>query len=198
MCDVIIIYNILYINMKTIIFQCSPPNTGSTVLVNILYGLILQLKDKPIIFDFNNIYTSGDNLLDQEFTDDLLVIKTHNTDIDQIMSKYSNKYNLFFICSVRKDKNLLIDKKYKHYKNVIVFSFNSLNESKNNNIEDIVNKVYKKLKKILYIDLNINNGINRIVSMNNLYEKIKDKDFEYYDIFYHIHGSHRNKNLQQM
>jgi hypothetical protein len=186
--------------MKTIIFQSSPHHTGSTVLINILHGLIPKLKDKPVIFDFNNMYTSGNDFLDlnDKFIDNLLIIKTHNTDIDEIMSKYSDKYKLIFICSVRKDENQLIDKKYKDYKNVIVFSFNSLNESENNTIEDIVNRVYKKIKKLLNINFNIKDGINRIVSMNNLYEKIKDKNFDYYDTFYHIHGSHRNRYLQQM
>jgi hypothetical protein len=31
--------------------------------------------------------------------------------------------------------------------------------------------------------------------MNNFYEEIKSRSFKYHDDFYHIHGSHRNRDL---
>ena len=105
--------------MKTLIVQQSPPHTASTVLVNILYGLIPSLKNKPIDFrEFKNenypplIIT----------TNDITVIKTHTVnDFDKFMAKYSSNYKIYFICSERKERNIFIDDKYKSYNNVILF-----------------------------------------------------------------------------
>jgi hypothetical protein len=180
--------------MKTIIFQTSPPHTASTVLVNILYGLIPHLKDKPIIYIDNKESVLTNNNVQNIFNgNDLIVIKTHIINIDEWVTRYGKEYNLYFIASTRKDRNLLLDKKYKNYKNLIVFSFNSLNETENNTIYNIVKNVHDRIQNVLDIELNIENAVNRIVSMNNLYETIKGNDFKYYDDFYHIHGSHRNR-----
>jgi len=175
--------------MKTIIFQTSPPHTASTVLVNILYGLIPYLKDKPVFFMDPDKEFDFESIIDNDIT----VIKTHITDIDRLILKYGDNYNLYFISSVRKDRNLLLNKKYKKYNNVIVFSFNELNETDDNTIYDIVNRVHDRIKVIFNTELNIENAVNRIISMNHLYETIKENDFKFYDEFYHIHGSHRNR-----
>jgi hypothetical protein len=175
--------------MKTIIFQTSPPHTASTVLVNILYGSIPYLKDKPVFYMHDDIEFDIENI----FNNDITVIKTHITDIDRLILKYGDNYNLYFISSVRKDRNLLLDKKYKKYNNVIVFSFNELNETDDNTIYDIVIRVHDRIKYIFNIELNVQDAVNRIISMNHLYETIKENDFKFYDKFYHIHGSHRNR-----
>lgn len=174
--------------MKTLIFQSSPAGTGSTVLTNAIYGLIPDLKDKPVIY---NEKARHINL--NEIPGDIIVIKTHNTNIDELISMYQSKCKLYFICSERILKKIFINNKYRSYKNVIIFSFYELNETTTNSINNIIQNIHDKIKNILNIELNIENGVNRIVSMNNLYEQIKSKNFSYYDRFYHIHGSHRNR-----
>ncbi len=177
--------------MKIIIIQTSPPGTGSTVLTNAVYGLIPSLKDKSVIYiDFQ--YDEIDDKLYETYGD-IIVLKTHYDNINYLIEKYENKYKLFFLCSERIEKNKFINCEYKFYKNVLVFQFNELNESETNSINNIIENIYEKLKKMLDIELNIQNGIDRIVSMNNLYEQIKKNSFKYYDKFYHIHGSHRNR-----
>jgi len=170
---------------KTLIIQTSPQHTASTFLVNALYGLINELKDKKIIGDWVHNY-------DSYFTNTIL-LKCHDIDIDGFIKKYNEKYNLFFICSERKDKNLFIDNKYKSYDNVVVFDFNELNETETNTIPKIIENIYNKLKNILNIELNMENAINRINKMNQRYEEIKHKSFDYWDEFYQLHGSHRNR-----
>jgi hypothetical protein len=174
--------------MKTLIFQSSPEHTGSTVLTNAIYGLIPELKDQPVIYS-----QKAEDINLDEIPGDIIVIKTHNTNIDKLISMYQLKCKLYFICSERVQKNLLIDNKYRSYNNVIIFYFYELNETKTNSINNIIQNIHDKIKKILNIELSIENGVNRIVSMNNLYEEIKNKDFKFYDKFYHIHGSHRNR-----
>ena len=46
-----------------------------------------------------------------------------------------------------------------------------------------------------FMVLNYQQGHDRIVAMNSLYEKIKDKPFTYYEEFYNLHGSHRGRKL---
>jgi hypothetical protein len=168
---------------KTLIIQSSPAHTASTVLVNALYGLIPELCMENI--NFNNF--------DNFSNDKINVVKTHDINLDNLISIYENKYNLYFICSERTALNLLIDQKYKSYQNVVVFSFDELNETNTNTVSNILTNIYNKINNMLDIKLNIESGINRIVLMNKKYEEIKHLDFNYYDTFYHIHGSHRNR-----
>jgi len=175
--------------MKTLIIQYSPGRTGSTVLANALYGLIPSLSNKNVLFSYKLNFDDKLNL-----DDDIFVIKSHTKiTIDDYITEYNNDYKLFFICSEREELNLLIDEKYKSYDNVIVFSFDELNESSTNTVPMIIENIYHKINNKLNIELNIENGINRIISMNKLYEEIKHKDFSYFDKFYHLHGSHRNR-----
>jgi hypothetical protein len=175
---------------KKLIIQTSPHRTASTLLVNGLYGLIDCLHDKPIIY-CDNIFACNFDL----YTDyEIIVVKSHNTNIDEIIDKFADKYDLFFICSERKEINLFIDHKYKTYPNVIVFSFEELNQTNENNISDIIYNLCLKLNNVIGIKLNITNGINRIIQMNKRCEEIKNFDFYYVDKFFEIHGSHRNRN----
>jgi hypothetical protein len=176
---------------KTLIIQTSPHHTASTLLVNALYGLIPSLKDKRIVgfWEYN---------WEAEFDSDVIVLKSHNLDINWFIKHYSLFYNLFFICSERKEKNYYINPLHKHYKNVLFFDYIELNETKSNNLEQIIKNIILKVNKwIPNIQLNFNNGMSRIINMNEKYELIKNKPFTYVDDFYHIHGSHKNRKNTQ-
>ena len=176
---------------QILIFQTSPLHTGSTILVNALYGLIEQLKYQPILGDWDDLEK---RMIDE--SNNVLVIKSHNLDIDNIMEKYKDKYELFFICSQRPFKNKFINQKYISYNNVIIFNFIELNETENNTIPQIIDTIYEKLYKLLCnyeIKLNKESGIERIINMNKRYEKIKHNNFDYIDDFFELHGSHRNR-----
>ena len=175
--------------MKTLIIQTSPYHTASTLLVNALYGLIPHLSDKKIIGDWMKNF---DKIL-HENLDDIIVIKSHHTNIDQLIQKYKDKYKLYFICSQRIKMNYSIDRKYNFYNNVIIFNYIELNETENYNVAKIVQNIYNRIKNKLNIELNIESGINRVIRMNNRYNEIKNYPFKYIDPFFQIHGSHRNR-----
>ena len=177
---------------KTIIIQCSPPHTGSTVLVNILYGLIHY--NNPVIYiNFNNKPGYGiiNNLLKN---DNICIIKTHICNIDRLIN-HLNNYNLYFICSERDEK--IINKKYLSYNNVLVLNYNELLEANSNSVRNIVENVSSKLISFLPSHINLDNekAIQRINDMNNTYNLIKDKPFSYVNKFYHLHGSHRDRKI---
>lgn len=171
--------------MKKLIIQTSPGHTASTFLVNALYGLIPELTDKKIIGIWSHEW--------EKYFDEIIVIKCHNTNIDELIEKYKNNYELYFICSERIGKSYIIDEKYKSYTNVVIFSFEELNENSTNNLYNIINNIYYKINTILNIKLNIESGVDRIIKMNSRYEEIKHKSFDYVDNFFEIHGSHRNR-----
>lgn len=161
------------------IIQCSPVCTGSTLLVNILYGLISHNQEicvRDINIEINNKYK---------------IIKTHELNIDKWIEKYNNYFNLLFICSER--DNNIIDIKYKSYNNVIIFNYTELLETTENSLENIIDNIINKIKNKIDIYLDKNNALNRIIGMNKTYELIKDKPFDYIDDFYQIHGSHKGR-----
>lgn len=175
--------------MKTLILQCSPFHTASTLLINAIYGLIPELSNKRIYGEWNgNVNQNvGNNF------DDIIVIKSHNIEIDDLIIRYGNDYNLYFVCSQRKEHKYMIDDKYTNYKNIIIFDYEELNETSNNTVPYIVTNIYNKIRKVIPITFDLESGIHRIHSMNNRYKEIKDKPFSFIDNFYMIHGSHRNR-----
>lgn len=166
------------------IIQSSFPHTGCTLLLNILHGIICPLL--PI------------NWPTEEKIYNNIISKTHNTNFDQLIQKYSNSYDLYFIVSERDKK---YNEKYYNYKNILIINYSKLLVSDNNSLENIINYVYSELKLFLPYDImpKINekiikkNAIERIKNMNKLYEKIKDKPFSYWDKFYGLHGHHRER-----
>ena len=173
--------------MKTLIIQTSPLHTASTFLVNAIYGIIPELFDKRIIF--NNI--------NESLFKNIIAVKSHNINIDELINKYQKKYNLYFICSERRECNYMINDKYKKYNNVIIFDFDELNETVDNTLPQIVDNIYNKLKNVLVdVDLDKSKCIERLIMMNKKYEEIKHKKFSYIDNFFELHGSHRNRNFR--
>ena len=180
--------------MKTLIIQTSPKHTASTLLVNALYGIIPELFDKKIAKENQGVQNIEKNF------DNLIVVKTHKINIDELIENYGKQYNLFFVCSERNDKNLTIEKRYKDYVNVIAFDYNELNETEQNSLTEIVNTIYIRLndmfnKNLLDNDIKLdkNKCVERILQMNARYEEIKLLPFTYIDPFFEIHGSHRDR-----
>jgi hypothetical protein len=177
------------IQKNILIIQTSPMHTASTLLINALYGLIEETKDKKIIGTWHEDF--------KEKFDKVIVLKSHDLDIDNLIETYKNDYEVYFVCSERYEKNLYIEEKYKFYHNVVIFDYIELNETSENTIlniiDNIYNKVYKLLCKHQFIKFNKENAIKRIINMNILYNEIKNMSFDYVDEFYQIHGSHRNR-----
>jgi hypothetical protein len=172
--------------MKLLIIQTSPYHTASTILINAIYGLIPELFDKKIIGIWDNNF--------EKYFENIIVIKNHNINIDELINKYNQKYKLVFICSERLEKNYLMDQKYKTYDNVVIFDFNELNETSNNTLIQIIDNIYNKVQNVLSdIELDTTKCIERIKLMNIRYDEIKNEPFSYVDNFFQIHGSHRNR-----
>jgi hypothetical protein len=173
--------------MKTVIFQSSPYRTASTLLVNALYGLIPSLIDKRVVGAWEQTIDNS--------PDNIIVLKSHDLDIDKYIAEYGHKHNLYFVCSERIALNKMIPNNYKSYPNVCVFEYAELNETKTYTVPKIVQHIHDKLRGVFAsdIELHVDTGIQRVLAMNRKFEEIKDKPFTYVDTFYQIHGSHRNR-----
>lgn len=181
---------ILDYNKKILIIQTSPQRTASTLLVNILYGLFNETYNKKIYCE----WTSG---WKYNFRN-IFIIKTHNLNIDELIQKYSNYYNVYIYCSERKNLNLFIDDTYYDYENLFKIEYNELLETETNKLNDIISNVYSKIEKMVLnnnLKCNIENAIERIKKMNLRQKEIQLLPFDYIDDFFEIHGSHRNRNI---
>lgn len=165
-----------------LIVQASPMGTGSTLLTNILYGLILP--DQPVSY--------------QSLQEDTLILKTHTLDFDKLTQDLGEGRRIYFVSSERKENHLFINQKYKPWENVCVLNYGDLLEREDYSVEQIVDTVYDKLIDFLpkEIGLNKETAVHRVNDMNRKYEEIKHNPFSYFDTFYHIHGSHRDRSLQ--
>ncbi len=164
------------------IVQASPARTASTVLFNIIIGLIRpndSAHEATMIDECEWLYI------------------THETNLDVLTKSLKEKcLNLYFICSERVNKGRLIPKPYRDYENVLIFQFEELNTTEHYTVEYMVAYVYKKVREFLpdTIELDKNAAITRIHDMNRLYEEeYYDKPWGHCDNFYHIHGHHRNR-----
>ena len=182
--------------MDTRIIQSGYTHTGSTLLVNILYGFFCP--NKPVFIDDSNLNRVA--MLGSKTLRDLpsLITKAHRSDFDLIIEGYTGKYDLYFVVSER-DKPY--EEHYYKYDNVLLIKYDTLLETDRNPLNTIVKNVYEKLRSFLpqkiFPDIEekciLDNAVQRIKSMNELYETIKHKPFEYHDNFYMIHGSHRGR-----
>ena len=167
---------------KILIIQSSFMYTGSSLLVNILYGLIPSLHHR---------YISSEQVKNNQFIE---IIKTNNTNIDEYINKYKYLYKyIYFVCSEKNERKF--NPKYKNYNNVLIFNLDQLNETEEQPLEDIINNVHDKLLEMVQINLNKQLCINRINNMKLFYETIKERPFSYIEPFYHIHGSFSNINI---
>lgn len=165
--------------MKYRVIQASPEHTGSTVLANAL----TEIFDKGNAVFADDVSISNENI----------VTKTHNIDLKYWKEKYS-KFDLYFFGSHRKDHRMISDK-YTCWENVVIFDYEELLETNNYSVLDICDNIYKKVSNLIkgiHIS-SVEDMANRINNMNEVYKKIKEKPFSYYDKYYHIHGSHRNR-----
>jgi hypothetical protein len=174
--------------MKTLIIQSSFPRSASTLLVNALYGMTPGLEDKNVMWnDFNHYYNYN-------YDNDVIVIKNHNVNIDDIIHLFKNKYRLYFICSERRDAGERFESKYHTYKNVAIFDFNDLNETETNPLEHILQTIHSRVSRLIsHVAFNRLGGLKRVTEMNERYEEIAHMPFSYVDPLYQIHGSHRSR-----
>ncbi len=174
--------------MKTLIIQCSYPRSASTLLVNALYGMIPGLEDKNVMWnDFEHYYN-------YDYNNDVIVIKNHNVNIDDIIQMFKSKARLYFVCSERREANERFEQKYHSYKNVVIFDYNDLNETSTNPLERIMHTIHTRVSRIIpHIAFNKLGGLKRVTEMNERYEEIAYLPFSYVDPLDQIHGSHRSR-----
>lgn len=171
--------------MNAKIIQTSPPHTASTVLVNLIHGLL-----EP-----ESAVNWGKLNLGKK-----LISKTHEQNIDSIMQDLKD-YDLYFVMSERNDgkEQKLINQKFRKYENVLIFDYTELLETEDKSLQEICENAERKLTSFLpqVVMQQAKGGLEqmhkRISSMNERYQEIKNKPFSYLDPFYQLHGSHRNR-----
>ena len=173
---------ILQEKKPTIIIQTGNYRTGSTVLVNLLYGFIIPDTNVNFLSTYLDPFTTYS------------IFKAHEINLDILIDKYSDKYDLYFVLSERGGRITPYSTKKC---NKLVIRYEEILETSTNDIPTIVNNLYDKLRAFLpnEIPLSKESATKRINDMNAEYEKIKDEGFNHINYFYHLHGSHRNPEI---
>jgi len=170
-----------------VIIQTGHMRTGTTLLVNLLYGFMSPDEKIHCLWepdhDIHPFHTYN-------------IYKSHNLNIDGFIKHHSETHNLFFVCTERDNKK--INQKYKKYGNVLVFDYNEILETDSYNMNQIIDNVYDKLREFFpnSVTLDKETCIKRIEKMNEKYAKIENMDFSYVDDFFQLHGRHRNRDAK--
>ena len=170
------------------IIQSSPPHTSSTLLLNLIHGIISPQEE--IHWDTHSLIKK------------FLITKTHNTNIE-FWEKTYPQYKLLFIMSERNDSKVkkMIDSKYRQKSNVLVINYDKLLETNNNSIKNIVDYIFNEFNNFIPKELKPNKDDDlikddmekRVKKVNETVKLMKDKPFSKWDKFTGIHGSHRNR-----
>ncbi len=165
---------------RTLIVQASFPRSASTLLVNILYGLIIGLQDQAVIWnDFRNYYGP-------KITAPVTVFKTHETNLADLDYLFSKKYNTFFVCS---ERGRTFDDRLRSLPNVAILDYEDLN---NVPVPEVCERVHAVVSDMIpTMPLSIPNCIGRVEAMNRRVAEIADLPFSFVDSFYQLHGHHR-------
>ena len=173
-------------NQKPIvIIQTGHMRTGTTLLVNLLYGFLLPEEKIRCLWETHHNITP--------FHDKCNIYKSHCLDFDGFMQNHREKYNVFFVCTERDQKK--INEKVKRMSNVLVFDYNEILETEEYFMDEIIENVYQKLQEFLpkSITLDKETCRQRIEKMNEKYAEIENMDFSHVDDFFQLHGRHRNR-----
>ena len=165
--------------------QASPTGTGSTVLVNLIHGILAP--DEGIVWTVNASQA------------DSLIVKTHNMNFRR-WERSNWRKDVYSVVSERRPDRLLDRTDSVHHK-VLIVDFDTLNETPDHSLQDIAADFVTRLRAFLparaFPDLDdaalTARAVSRIKAMNEVYARISDQPFSVVDPFYHIHGSHRGR-----
>ncbi len=171
----------------------TPPRTGSTLLTNIIHGFFdpnapcsFGLRKRTIKF------ISGKE-------NNSVILKSH----DVKLINYPIAENCYIISSIRPEINKVVPPLKNKNSNILILDYTTdllyaspYSENNGKTLDDVIKNVASKIKEEFSIPIltsQINQAKDRVLKMNEAYEKIKHKPFAKFDEFYHIHGNHRNR-----
>ena len=168
-------------NTNIRIYQSSYFSTGSTLLTNLIYGFL----------DPDKSTGWGKNF------EEHICLKTHTVEMNTLLC--NKRYNIYIISSERRKK--YPKNYYKNTDKVLIIKYDEILETENNTLKQICTNICKKFLNFLPNEVQmsiseeetINNMIKRIQNMNKKIEELKDKDFNHFETFFGVHGSHRNR-----
>ena len=126
-----------------VVIQTGPMRTGTTLLVNLLYGFISPHDKIHCLWETHHDI--------QVFHNKCNIYKSHCLNIDEFMRYNQEKYDVFFVCTERDDKK--IDEKYRNMRNVLLFDYNEILETDSYTTDQIIENTYNKLLAFLPVSL---------------------------------------------
>lgn len=176
------------ISASPLIIIASEKRSGSTLLANIVAGLICKDSEIPFTARFSP------KSIPLPIIAKYPLIKTHNLDLQSWESRLKAlKRNCIFIIPHRGVNNLINNERISIDSNIIFCDYDEFTGQKQS-LRRFTAKLLKHLRSKGITPKSkrpVKDSINRITEMNYACKYIEDLPFNYVDVFYQIHGGHR-------
>mmetsp|Transcript_10777 Transcript_10777/g.22794 ORF Transcript_10777/g.22794 Transcript_10777/m.22794 type:complete len:260 (+) Transcript_10777:110-889(+) len=180
------------------IFVASKPDTGSTLLANMVLGLFDRADANQYFMHFDLQIVKprkGANI------DDTIVTKTHINDLDVVYTHFRDDYDrVFFIVPNRGHVHL--EERYcghPDYRHMVLCldydDFVFADESKmNDSISYVAKKIQDQFPYFANVELDEENSSKRLKEMAATLEAMKNLSFDASDQKFGVHGGHAGRN----
>mmetsp|Transcript_5360 Transcript_5360/g.9103 ORF Transcript_5360/g.9103 Transcript_5360/m.9103 type:complete len:267 (-) Transcript_5360:546-1346(-) len=179
------------------IFVASKPDTGSTLLVNMLLGLFdknLEAKVGFLHFDLTIVKPEGAHI------DDTVVTKTHIQDLDVLSTHFQDDYDQVFVIVPNRSEARLEDRYCSHpyYANrVLCLEYEDFTYSDPTKMKDSISYVADRIRGSFpyfgKVELLEDNAMKRIQDMEAMVSIMAKMDFSAVDDRFGIHGGHKGR-----
>ena len=180
------------------IFVASKPDTGSTLLVNMILGLFdekVETKVGFLHFDLTIVKPVQGAAID-----DSVVTKTHIQDLDVLYTHFEDDYDEVFIIVPNRSEIRLEDRYCSHpyYSNkVLCLEYEDFTYAEPTMMKDSISYVAGKIKEAFpyfgEVDLLEENAAKRIKDMEAMMKHMANMDFNAVDHRFGIHGGHKGR-----
>ena len=167
------------------IIQTGAPHTGSTLLANIVQGLVDAARPLE-----HGMYLDASARPTARAVVPGVVFKFHNTS-DAFMDAQLRAGRFVFVS--RRARHATVDAaRYEGHPAVCVVDYEALTAG--GGAADEVDHVLARLgERLPGLKANRSRAIARVVAMNALYERVKERPFTWSETMYLLHGHHRDR-----
>lgn len=179
------------------IFVASKPDTGSTLLVNMILGLFDENLDSKVgflHFDLTIVKPAGADI------DSSIVTKTHIQDLDVLYTHFEDDYDEVFIVVPNRSEIRLEDRYCSHpyYSNMVLcLEYEDFTYSEPIKMKESISYVAGKIKDAFpyfgEVELLEENAAKRINDMEAMMKHMANMDFSVVDDRFGIHGGHKGR-----
>jgi len=181
----------IHVDSVTVVISTAP-RTGSTLLTNIVYGLLNH--SSPVSWLPSSSISNWDLSVFKQSGGGPVIVKTH-CPVNKLPRITSPKTIYVSLRRAGVGDPYIIDDPGTGN---LVFDYDRLRYESENELREVVEHVKIRLSPCLPgVRFDTEAAVSRVQRMDERCLDIKDKPFSYVDPFFHIHGSHRGRGMEK-